>query len=69
MSAIRVDWRRFGTVLPGFTTTTGLTLISGLDSLFTFPYGVTVHLGSGSAGAELGLHWVTRGLGFAVLVW
>ena len=38
MSAIGDDWRRFRTVLPGFTATTGLTLDSGLDSLFTFPW-------------------------------
>ena len=41
---------------------TGLTLWAGLDSVFTFPW--RCYTGPGSAQAELGLHWMSRGLGF-----
>ena len=51
-------------MLPGLTATTGLTLDSGLDSVFTFPWRCYSTPGPGSAQAELGLHWMSRGLGF-----
>ena len=51
-------------MLPGLTATPGLTLDSGLDSVFTFPWRCYSTPGPGSAQAELGLHWMSRGLGF-----
>ena len=46
---------------------TGLTLWAGLEAVFTFPR--RCYTGAGSAQAEFGLHWKSRGLAIVALVW